>query len=381
MKKIIPSLIVFGIIAGGLVGCGNKSNAIPPKPLVEFTPTLQAKYIWDSNIGNGNANQVDLKLTPSVYNNTIYTSSFDGYITAVDAKNGRQKWSINTKLQLSSPVAVNANTVIAGSLRGELIAVSTKNGKILWASSLPSSLFSKPTIKANVVYVQTHDGSVSAYDISDGKQIWSEKIPTPDLMLIGNSSPVAYKDLILVGTSSGSLWGFKLATGEKLWDNPVALPQSGSQSQQMVDITATPLIDNDTLYIATFQGNLISFDTKVGGVNWQKKASIYNNMSIGNGLLFVTNSDSDLVVYNINNGNIVWQKDTLEGRKLSAPLYYNGNVYVGDFEGYLHIFNAKSGKYLDRLEIGGDGISAQPISVNHQIIVQTNDGTLAAIKP
>ncbi len=377
-KKIILSSVLIAVFGGSLVACGNKSNDTPPKPLVEFKSSLDAKYTWDTNIGNGNDGQIDLTLTPAIKNGVVYTSSYDGYISAVNAT-GKRLWSTNTKLQLSSPVTVSGHTAIAGSLRGTLVAVDTSSGKVLWQSALPSSLFSAPTIVDNVIYTQTHDGSISAYKLKDGKQLWTQSIAIPDLMLVGNSSPVVYQGLVIAGTSSGSLWGLKTATGEKQWDNPIALPQSGSPAQQMVDITATPIIDNDTLYVATFQGNLISFNTKLGSMNWQKKASIYRSMALGQKAIFTTDTKGDLIAYNLKTGNKLWQATELEGRKPSAPVYINGMVAVGDYKGYVHIFNAETGKYLTRVEIGGDGISATPIAAGKSIIVQTNSGKLAAI--
>lgn len=380
VKKIILSSALIAVFGGSLVACGNKSNDTPPKPLVEFKSSLDAKYIWDRNIGNGNDGQIDLTLTPAIDNSVIYTSSFDGYISAVNATTGKRLWSTNTKLQLSSPVAVSGNMVVAGSLRGTLVAVDPSSGKVLWQSALPSSLVSAPSIVDHVIYTQTHDGSISAYTLKDGNQLWTQSIATPDLMLVGNSSPIVYQDLVIAGTSSGSLWGLKTATGEKQWDNPIALPQSGSPAQQMVDINATPIIHNDTLYVATFQGNLISFNTKLGSMNWQKKASIYRNIALGQKAIFTTDTKGDLSAYSLKTGDKLWQATELEGRKPSAPLYIDGYIAVGDYEGYIHIFNAETGKYLTRVEIGGDGISATPIAADKSMIVQTNSGTLAAIK-
>ncbi|WP_162902219.1 outer membrane protein assembly factor BamB [Facilibium subflavum] len=380
MKKRLIQLLLTGLFAVLLSACANKSNDIPPKDLIKFTPKLHASYVWGRDIGNGTGKQLDVKLAPAIQNDTIYTVSFDGYVSAVNAQNGKIRWYKNTHLQLTASPNISDNFIITGSLHGKLIALDTTSGKILWQSTLPSSLFSKPAIHDGVIYVQTHDGSISAYQLKDGKQLWTQKSPTPDLMLIGNSSPIYYKGLVLAGTASGSLWGFKADNGQKQWDNPVALPSGGSPAAQMVDINATPIIDNNVLYIATFQGNLISFDTQYGNVKWQKKASVFNNMSLTDNALFVSDAKSDLIAYDTKNGQIKWQKDILQGRKISAPLYYKGYVIVGDYEGYLHIFNATTGQYLDRVDIGGDGIKAQPVIANSYIAVQTNDGTLAAVK-
>lgn len=381
MKQLLLRVFITVSFCLFLTGCGNKSNALPPKPLIKFTPKLHAQYLWDQNIGNGTDGQLDLKLRPSVWQNRIYTTSFDGNISAVDAENGKLLWQENTGLKLTSPPAVSQKFVVAGTLHAKLIALDRVNGKLLWQSDLPSSLFARPTIEGNVVYVQTHDGSISAYHLKNGKQIWSQNTSTPDVMLIGNSSPLVYHDLVLAGTSTGSLWGFNKTQGTKQWDNPIALANSGSPAEQMIDITATPIMLNNTLYIATFQGSLISFDARQGRANWQKKASIFNNFAISDRALFTTDAKSDVTAYSLKTGQILWQNKSFEGRKLSAPLYDKGKIFIGDYEGYLHVLNATTGQYLDRVKIGGKGINAQPTAANGNIIVQTNDGTLGAVKP
>ena len=353
---------------------------MPPKPLDIFTPKLNVNYLWSKNIGSGNGRQMDVTLSPTAFDHIIYTTSFDGYITAVNSDNGSIIWSRNSKLKLTSSPLVSQKFVIAGSLHGKLIALSRDSGNIVWQARLPSSLFAKPALHNDVVYAQTHDGSVVAYDLQTGKTLWTQKALMPDLILVGNSTPIIYKDLVLVGNSAGSLWGFKLDNGEKQWDNPVALANSGSPAAQMVDITATPIIDNDALYVATFQGTLVSFNAASGGVNWQVNASIFNNLGSSYDQLFTSTATGEIIAYSKSIGTISWKQAMFEGRKPSAPLYLDGYLIVGDYEGYIHVLSAQTGQYLTRVKIGGNGIQSQPIAIGDSVFVQTNDGTLAALK-
>ncbi|MFZ9035095.1 MAG: outer membrane protein assembly factor BamB [Francisellaceae bacterium] len=379
-KKIILGLCTIMGLAGFLSGCGNASNEIPPTPLQTYTPLLKAKYLYSRDIGNGNGERLDVTLTPAYFGDNIYTTSFDGYVGAIDAKDGKTRWFYHADDNISAPAAVDNDIVVIGTLHGQLVAINSNSGHMLWQAKLPGSLFSKPLINNGIIYVQTHDGSLSAYNEKDGTELWSNAITIPDLMLTGNSSPVIYKNLVIVGTSSGELWGFKADDGTRQWDTPVAISSSSSPAGRMVDIVSTPLVDNDTLYVATFQGNIASFNTDTGQLNWQKKASVFNNFAIGEGLFFVSDSEGRLIAYDKENGKINWQSDALIGRKTSAPLYVDNKVIVGDYDGFVHIFNAKTGQYLDRIDIGGDGIKAQPVYVAGKVFVQTNGGSLAAIQ-
>ena len=369
--------IIFMII---VVGCNNKSNMIPPKPLEIFTSKLKVNYLWNKDIGNGNNGNMDIMLSPSLYKDIIYTTSFNGDINAVSIQNGSVIWSRNVQIKLSSTPLVNEKFVIAGNIYGELIALNRRSGNIAWKVYLPSSLFSKPTLYNNVIYNQTHDGSVTAHALKTGQVLWTQKLPTPDLMLIGNSSPIIYRNLVFVSNALGSLYGFRLESGQKQWDNLAMLNERNLETIKIVKNFSTPLIDCSTLYVTTLQGYLISLDTISGKINWQIKASILNNLDSNYDKLFASTETGQIIAYSKKIGSICWKQNILEGRHPSAPLHIDGYIVVGDYQSYVHIFNAQTGEYLNRIKIGGDSIRTQSIAIDKKFFIQTNNGKLAALE-
>ena len=239
-KKIISSATLITFFAGWRIACCNKSNEKSPKPLVKFKSSL------DTNISNGNNRRINLKLVPVFENDVLFTSSFDGFISAVNANTGKLLWSTKTKLQLSSPVAVSNTTIVADSFCHTLVSVDKTLDKILWKSIFPSRQLSTPSIVNNVIYTQIHDGNIRAYNLKDSKKLW--------------------------------------------------------------------------------------------------------------------------------------QATELKEPRPTAPLYIDKFIVISDDEGYIYIFNASTGKYLTRVKIRTYRFNATPISTRNSIIVQTNNGTLAAIK-
>lgn len=381
MKKTLLALLTLSLLGGTLVGCGNKSNTPPPTPLEDITSTLQAKTLWNTNIGNGVGDELNVAFQPIIDGKVLYAVSYDGRVTAINSDNGRRIWRANIDGNISSTPALSGSTLIVGTLRGQMYALDAKTGKQLWNTTIPSSLFAQPLIENNTIYILTHDGSVSAYSLDNGQQLWIQTTEIPDLMLVGNSSPVIVDNTLVIGTSSGVLWGFDPQNGERKWDNPIALPTGLSPSAQMVDITATPVIEGETIFLATYQGNLIAFNMQNGQPLWRNKASIFNPMSVGNQSLFVTNADGSVTALAQSSGEKQWTAEMLKWRKTSGPLYFKGYVVVGDLDGYVHFFDAQSGKYLDRLDIGGDGIRSQPVTDGQRIYVQTNNGRIYAVTP
>jgi outer membrane protein assembly factor BamB len=59
---------------------------------------------------------------------------------------------------------------------------------------------------------------------------------------------------------------------------------------------------------------------------------------------------------------------------------YQGNVVVGDFDGYVHWLSTTDGRQLARVQVAGDAIDAKPIVVGDTVYIYAKDGTLAALK-
>ena len=80
-----------------------------------------------------------------------------------------------------------------------------------------------------------------------------------------------------------------------------------------------------------------------------------------------------------NDGREIWRNTALEGRSITAPAFADGRLVFGDFEGYLHLIDARSGELVGRDRVDRSGISVRPITDGRRIHVLANDGTLKAL--
>jgi outer membrane protein assembly factor BamB len=65
-------------------------------------------------------------------------------------------------------------------------------------------------------------------------------------------------------------------------------------------------------------------------------------------------------------------------RDVTAPVRFRDAVVVGDFEGYLHWLDVTDGHFLARSRVTGERITTTPLVVGVNLLVQADDGTLAA---
>ncbi len=79
-------------------------------------------------------------------------------------------------------------------------------------------------------------------------------------------------------------------------------------------------------------------------------------------------------------GRELWQKETLLNRDITGPTGYGSSVVVGDFDGYVHWFDAATGEVQARVRAGSDRVSAPPLVVNEMLFILTDGGKLYAFK-
>lgn len=380
MKRLI---ITFGLllIMGILAGCSGTSNILPPAELVEFKPTLKANEIWTKNIGDGSDDEY-IYFAPVLQNDIVYTASYDGYVMAVDSHNGSTIWTTGLDdVYPSATPLVTKEHVYVGTLYGHLIKIDIRNGGKLWQKEVPSSVFAAPVAANDLIVVNTWNGEVSAYKNSSGDLVWSQVVGSPPLMLTGNGSPVlSGNGHVYVGMDNGELWAFDVETGVKQWDVPIAVPEGGSDVSRMVDIVGTPVLEDGIIYVVTYQGNVAAVNSNNGAIIWKKEMSSYDSVAVGYSALYVTDSDSYIYSFDKSTGVQRWEQKVLEGRSVTAPAIVGNYIVVSDFEGYVHFFNQRDGKYVARVKVGGDGISSQAVVSGDRVYIQTNNGTLAALQ-
>ena len=79
-------------------------------------------------------------------------------------------------------------------------------------------------------------------------------------------------------------------------------------------------------------------------------------------------------------GQELWRTDSLLYRDVTGPTGYRSSIVVGDFDGYLHWFDAATGDIQARVRAGKDRVMASPLVVNEMVYVLTDGGKLHAYK-
>lgn len=363
-----------------LAGCA-KDNTPPPMKLSKVAPHLiNTQVVWHSDTGNG-ADKQDLTLSPAVDGHYVISVGYDGYVTAVNRFNGQRMWQL--RLHDSHPSATPTaagKTVYVGTLKGKLFAINLSSGHIIWQTQASSALLAPVAVANNIVVAHVNDGNVTAFDALTGKQLWNRSGTSPELQLTSSSAPVISGGLVIIGTNLGDLMALDLQNGKLQWSRPIALPTGGSVISQMVGVTGTPVIVNNTIYAVAYHGNLVAVNLQNGHLLWQHVISSYESVAVGDGRVFVTNDQGMVVAFDQQTGRELWQQHRLLHRFVSAPAVLGNYVVVGDYQGYVHWLSAQDGRLLARDQVASNGLRGQGVVDKGWIYFVSNKGRLIALK-
>ena len=108
------------------------------------------------------------------------------------------------------------------------------------------------------------------------------------------------------------------------------------------DVTATPTVEEDAVYVPDFAGNLYKIDASTGTAIWSTKISAYTGNPksfsrnspaiVGNEIILGDQVSATVLAIDKNTGNLLWKTvvDPLSSARItSSPVVFNGRIYVG----------------------------------------------------
>jgi len=352
-----------------------KDNTPKPKELAKIQDKIKVSQNWTVAIGKASKNKEYLRLKPVVNGGIIYTADASGLVQAVKKGNGQIKWSTQLKSGLVSGPALSSRYLAVGTNNSSLVILDKSDGKKLWQTKVSGEILSPPAISHGTVIAKTIDGKVFAFKAADGKQIWMAEHGSPSLVLKASSSPVVVGNTVLIGFSDGKLDAFDLQTGRVMWQRSIAYASGSSDVERLIDIDSDPIVENNIVYLASYQGYIGALSLSDGQFIWRKPGSVYKNMVMSGNTLYIT--DSRDVIWSINkqNGQVNWKQTKLKARVLTEPALIGNDLVVGDKTGYLHFIDSQTGEAIGRYKVAS-GITISPSVIGRRLYVLTDNGML-----
>ncbi|HIQ52283.1 MAG TPA: outer membrane protein assembly factor BamB [Pseudomonas pachastrellae] len=376
---MLSRCLILGLSAAVMVGCSSSKKELPPAELEKFSAEVELDRIWKRNVGVGQGDLYN-NLTPALDGLTLYAADAKGRVVALERETGKEKWEVKLKEPLSGAVGAGGGLVLVGTLDGQVITLDEADGSEKWRAQVSSEVLAAPQTNGDVVVVQTQDDKLVALDISNGERRWIYESTLPVLTVRGHSEPLVDVRQVFAGLASGKVVALSAETGIPMWEQRVAQPTGRSELERMVDIDGRLLLDDQTLYVVSYQGNVAALDAQSGRPLWQHAASSYVGPGAGFGSVYISEADGTVQALDAGSATELWSTEALARRQLTAPVAFSNFVAVGDFEGYLHLLGQTDGRMAGRVRVDGDGLRAAPLTVGDLLFVYGNSGDLAAYK-
>jgi outer membrane protein assembly factor BamB len=150
----------------------------------------------------------------------VSRESFTGWFFACKlGKSLKETWVFKAESSIKSSAAIVKDRVFIGSDDGFIYALNLKDGSFIWKFETLGNVESSPLVLGDDVYMGSGDGFVYKLSAKDGKLIW--KYETEDQVLGAPNwiqSPDGKETWILAGSYDFRLHCIRAKDGSKVWD-------------------------------------------------------------------------------------------------------------------------------------------------------------------
>ena len=352
-----------------LAGCGSSpSPVLPPVELTPLNNKINISRLWKFTSGEG-VSDFYLKLKPAFNKNTGYIVDYKGHLQAFTVNTGKIIWETDLNVPVSGGLTFLDGKLFLGTSKGEVIALKLinqgvtdseiKKVRTVWRTQLSSEILSRPAIAQGIVVVKTIDGRAYGLNAENGNQNWVYDRSVPRLTLRGSSSPLISDDLVIIASDSGKLAALTLKHGKLLWETTIAVAQGRNQLERIIDLDVDPIILDDVIYVAGYQGRIAAVKIGSGQLIWSRDFSSYSGLYVDAFRVYITDAMGQVWALNRYNGSTLWRQDKLLRRQLTAPEAQDNYIVVGDYDGYLHWLNREDGKLIARKQLTNGDIDLE----------------------
>jgi outer membrane protein assembly factor BamB len=355
------------VLVVALAACSGPSG---PKPadVPRLDNPKPVRTLWSVNVGSAQR----FTFQPTLAGDSVYAAARDGTVTRLEQKTGERRWRVGLDLRLSGGVGADEDTVAVASEEGEIVALEAADGKVRWRSRVSSEVLAPPAVGGGLVLVRSLDNRVFAFGANDGKRRWVYQ-RAPSSLLVRAPAGIT----IAGGLRSPLPGGVCRADVDRAlrW-RLRSWPQRATELERVV--TMVPAAGREVC-AAAYRSRVACYDAATGRQTWGRELGALSGVSLDARYAFVADERGAVHALDRSNGQSVWKQDKLAYRQLSTPLAVGAAIAVGDFEGTIHFLARDTGAFIARREVGGGAVRAAPVQLDAGLLVQSEDGSLAAL--
>jgi outer membrane protein assembly factor BamB len=239
--------------------------------------------------------------------------SYKNEIHSVDPANGVKNWSNSVPADKRSAIRfidsplVTDQGIFAPASNNTLYAMDLDGG-FQWEYRTEDPLWASPIWSDNCecIYQVSMDRYLYALDPVDGSLLWkSEDLGGP----IVSPPAISESGLIIISTFNNEV---------------IALDESSHDVEWRFSTSdwawASPVIDNEQVYVSDISGVFYALELATGVINWQIPVAggIYDAPVVIDDLIYFSTEESSLVV--VSNDGVIQRNQPIEGKLYAGPV-------------------------------------------------------------
>lgn len=414
-KRIIRWTIVAAVLLVAIVGTGAYALVGPGReldppttnigvisapgnwPMYQGDPTHSAYIPERQSAPAGEVvwqfrTNAPLYAAPSVAQNTLYLSSGDKRIVALNADTGETKWEYPVTGPVNSSPAIAGNMVFVGLRDGRLLALDRETGTQRWEFQTGDLVYGSPAVHRGVVYIGSGDHEIYALDALTGEVRWSRK--TGGRVV---ASPAVTDDIVAVISQNQRIYLYDTETGGFRLDYLTR------------DVRGAPTLDDEHAYVGNSRSLVYAIDLKQKQLPFEKTArfirtqlffwGFWNTLPVIKGFewgfrspgevflgtpaldgekVYVTSESGSVFALNKTDGEMVW-KFKADSEIRGDPSLAGDTLYVADTLGNVYGLDTGTGEEKWRFELN-TRISNGVVVANDMLFVSAENGVLYAVR-
>ena len=301
----------------------------------------------------------------------LYVGMSDGYVRC--RFHGRTAWSWHAGGSVLAAPLLDRETLYVSSANGKVTALNRITGEVRWSADLREELTTSPTIAGGRIYVMSSEESVTAVDAETGKSVWKyHRDPPAGFTIRGNARPVVAHGSVFAGFADGSVVALGPADGVAKWVRAV----SGTGDYLDVDDLQAPPGD-DRVYAASTKVGIVALDPATGNPLWTAPLPGANHVLV-DGPRVYGSGKSNFVALARADGKQLW-KLSLGNDKYATPASATGGLLPLAVErGPFVAVDAVTGRTRGTFD-PGSGFSSGPLAIPGAAFIVSNAGVLFSL--
>src|SRR5919108_2090673 len=301
----------------------------------------------------------------------LYVGMSDGYVRC--RFHGRTAWSWHAGGSVLAAPMLDHETLYVSSANGKLTALNRITGEVRWSADLREELTTTPTLSTGRLYVMSSEESITAVDAETGKSVWKfHRDPPGGFTIRGNARPIVAHGLVFAGFADGSVVALGPTDGVPKWVRAV----SGTGDYLDVDDLAAPDGD-ERIYAASSKAGVVALDAATGNPVWTTPLPGANHVLVDGPRVYASGK-STLLALSRTDGKTLW-KMSLGNDRYATPAQSTGGLLLLAIErGPLVAVDALTGRTRGAFN-PGSGFSAGPLVVPGAAFAISNAGVLFSL--